>query len=102
MRVFESPDGTRWGVELTLPGSSNALLIFHHSDGRSARRDRYAWYLSQGPGARSVTSKLDGKAALDGLDDRELARLYRRSMPVSAVRSLVGAAAGRGEPPPTA
>ena len=51
MRVFESPDGTRWGVDVKVPSFSSAMITFKHPDGQSARRDRYAWYNSQMPEA---------------------------------------------------
>lgn len=100
MRTFAGPDGTPWGVELILPGASNALVYFRHPDARSARLDRYGWYLHQGPEARNVTARLDPQQVLEKITDGELAGLFRRSMPVSSDRSLVGAAAGRGEPAP--
>ena len=83
MKVYEAPDGTRWGVEVTLPGSSNALVYFHHPDGRTARRDRYAWYIGHGPEARSVTARLSPEKVLAALTDEDIARLFRRSMPIS-------------------
>jgi hypothetical protein len=83
MKTFRSPDGTEWGVLVDLPGSSNAMVIFHHPDGASSRKNRYNWFLSQGPEARSVTSRLSKDKVLAGLDDTMLAALFRRSMPVS-------------------
>jgi len=82
-KPFNAPDGTLWGVEVSNPGSSNAMVLFHHPDGRTARKDRYAWYISTGPEARSVTGRLDPKKVFDSLEDRDLARLFRRSMLVS-------------------
>ncbi|HTR76882.1 MAG TPA: hypothetical protein VMH39_02175 [Gemmatimonadaceae bacterium] len=83
MRLFRSPDGTLWGVEVDLAGSSNAMVIFRHPDGRSSRKDRYNWYLSSGPEARSVTSHLSSSKVLDSLSDADLGQLFRRSMRVS-------------------
>jgi hypothetical protein len=83
MRKFQSPDGVVWGVDVDLPGSSNAMVIFRRLDAGSARLDRYSWFISNGPEARSVTSRLSKKKVLDTLDDAELARLYRRSMRIS-------------------
>lgn len=83
LKPFRAPDGTMWGVEVSNPGSSNAMVLFHHPDGSTARRDRYAWYISTGPEARSVTSRLEPKKVFDDLDDRTIARLFRRSIPVS-------------------
>jgi hypothetical protein len=83
MKDFRSPDGLHWKVEVTAPGASNAMVIFHYPDGRSARRDRYAWYITSGPEARSVTARLSPHEVLDALSDRDLSRLFRRSMPIS-------------------
>ena len=96
MRMFQSPDGVYWRVEVDLPGSSNAMVIFRHLDGRSARLDRYAWYISHGPEARSVTSRLSKQKVLDSLDDADFARFYRRSMPISRPDPLLPAEASNG------
>jgi hypothetical protein len=101
MRTFESPDGIRWGVEIAVPGASNAMVVFRHPDGRTARLDRYNWFISTGPEARSVTSRLAPKKVMETIDDAMLARLFARSMPVSRpaiepnlAMGLGGAAAG--------
>jgi hypothetical protein len=86
-RTFTGPDGTVWGVLVRNPGSSNAIVVFRHPSSGSSRRDRYAWYITRGPEARSVTSRLDPDAVLAAIDDRDLARLFRRSMPVSTGRT---------------
>ena len=84
MRTWQSPDGTDWAVDVDLPGSSNAMVIFFgHAAGGSSGLVRYNWYLSNGPEARSVTSRLTKSKILDGLTDQDLARLYRRSMRIS-------------------
>ena len=83
MKHFASPDGVLWGVEVQNPGSSNAMVLFRHPDGQSSRKDRYNWYISKGPEARSVTSRLSPQKVLDSLDDDSLAALFRRSMRVS-------------------
>ena len=83
MKHFASPDGVLWGVEVQNPGSSNAMVLFRHPDGQSSRKDRYNWYISKGPEARSVTSRLSSQKVLDSLDDDSLAALFRRSMRVS-------------------
>ena len=83
MKKYQSPDGVLWGVDVQNPGSSNAIVIFRHPDGQSSRKDRYNWYISKGPEARSVTSRLSPKRVLEGLDDDALAQLFRRSMRVS-------------------
>ena len=83
MRVFESADGVRWGVEVSNPGASNAIVRFRHPNGLAASLDRYNWYISHGPEARSVTARLEAKDVLKSLSDADLVRLFRRSMPVS-------------------
>jgi hypothetical protein len=83
MKTFASPDGVLWKVVVQSPGSSNAMVVFRHPDGSSSRKDRYNWYISKGPEARSVTSRLSEKKVLDSLDDSTLAQLFRRSMRVS-------------------
>lgn len=83
MRRFRGADGTDWKVELAVPGSSNVMVVFRHPDGRSARKDRYNWFISTGPEARSVTSRLSPERVMQQLDDSTIARLFGRSMPVS-------------------
>ena len=83
MKTFTSPDGILWKVVVQNPGSSNAIVLFRHPDGESSRKDRYNWYISKGPEARSVTSRLSEKKVLDSLDDATLSQLFRRSMRVS-------------------
>jgi hypothetical protein len=97
-KPFRSPDGTIWGVvvDKTTAGSSNAMVLFRHPDGASSRRDRYNWFLSNGPEARSVTSHLDNARVLESLDDAVLGRLFRRSMAVSRPDSLAPAQASNG------
>ena len=88
MLTFTSPDGVLWRVQVDLPGSSNAMVIFRHPDGRTRRKDRYNWYISHGPEARSVTSRLDKATVLAALNETVLAQLFRRSMSVSRPDSL--------------
>jgi hypothetical protein len=88
-RTFRAPDGTVWGVEIDLPGSSNAMILFRHPDGGSSRKDRYNWVISTGPEARSVRSRLDPVRVLEGLDEEEIAALFRRSMRISAPETLL-------------
>ena len=92
MTTFRSPDGVLWGVQVDLPGSSNAMVIFRHPDGASSRKDRYNWYLSSGPEARSVTSRLSKAKVLAALDETALGHLFRRSMSVSRPDPLAGPA----------
>ena len=94
MRPFKGPDGTRWGVEVKVPGASNAMIVFHHPAGKTARNDRYAWINWSGPEARSVTSRVSAQKVLEKLNDENLAGLFRRSYPISraavAPPALVG------------
>jgi hypothetical protein len=83
MRYFEAPDGIRWSVEARSPGASNVMIVFRHPDGRSSRRNRYAWYVWPGAEARDVTARLGRAQVMEHLTDADLARLFRRSMPVS-------------------
>ena len=83
MKTFSSPDGVLWRVVVQNPGSSNAMVVFRHPDGESSRKDRYNWYISKGPEARSVTARLSPQKVLDSLDDTTLSQLFRRSMRVS-------------------
>lgn len=83
MRAFRASNGVEWAVEVALPGSSNAMVLFRHPDGRTSRRDRYNWFISKGPEARSVTSRLAPQRVLESIDDEALGRLFARSMPVS-------------------
>ena len=83
MKTFTSPDGVTWKVEIQSPGSSNAMIVFRHPDGATSRLDRYNWFISHGPEARSVTSRLDPKKVLDQIDDASLKRLFGRSMSIS-------------------
>jgi hypothetical protein len=85
-----SPDGTTWSVTVESPGSSNAIIMFRHPDGNSSRLDRYNWVITQGPEARSVTSRLTPQNVLDGLDAGTITRLFQRSMPVSRRDPLGG------------
>jgi hypothetical protein len=96
MRNFEAPDGVRWGVEARSPGSSNVMIVFHHPDGRSSRRNRYAWYVWPGAEARDVTARLGVKQVMEHLTDADLARLFRRSMPVNTVAPPFAPAAAGG------
>ena len=84
MRGYRSPDGTHWGVEARAPGASNIMVVFRHPDASTSRRNRYAWINWKGMESRDVAARLDEKSALDALSDAEIARLFRRSMPIAA------------------
>lgn len=95
MKTYRSPDGTVWRVFVTNPASSNAIVTFRHPDGSSVQHDRYNWYISRGPEAKSVTGRLDPKKILEALGDDDLELLFRRSMSVSRdPRSPVNTAPG--------
>jgi hypothetical protein len=59
------------------------MVVFRHPDGRTSGLDRYNWFISTGPEARSVTSRLSPERVMDQIGDVSLGRLYARSMPVS-------------------
>jgi hypothetical protein len=96
MKTWRSPDGITWKIDVDLAGSSNAMVFFRHPDGGSSRLDRYNWYISNGPEARSVTSHLSKAKVLESLSDRDLAALFRRSMSISRPDSLLPAPASNG------
>ena len=87
MKEFRAPDGVVWRVEVAVPGSSNAMVIFHHPNG--SRHDRYAWYITTGPESKSVTARLSEKEVLATLSERDVAGLFRRSMPISSERPRI-------------
>ncbi|HEX7121016.1 MAG TPA: hypothetical protein VF178_01510 [Gemmatimonadaceae bacterium] len=82
VRTFQSPDGITWTVDVRVPSHSSAMIFFRHPSGESARRDRYAWYNAELPEASDPRSRLTPARVLEQLTDRDIARLYRRSMPV--------------------
>lgn len=92
IKPFRGPDGTNWGVEVQVPGASNAMVVFHHPGGRTARLDRYAWQIWNGPESRSVTSRVSIDKIMQSLTDEKLRSLFRRSMPVSNELSRVNRA----------
>ncbi len=91
IKPFTGPDGTRWGVEVQLPGASNAMVVFHHPGGKTGGLDRYAWFLWSGPEARSVTSRVSVDKVVSALTPDQTALLFRRSMPVATRRPAVEA-----------
>jgi hypothetical protein len=86
MRSFQSPDGTLWAVDVKVPSHSSAMLLFKHPDGEIASRDRYAWHNSHAAEASDPRARLRPAAVLDALSDQQIARLFRRSMPVYTER----------------
>lgn len=83
IRPFRAPDGTNWGVEVQVPGASNAMIVFHHPAGKTASLDRYAWEIWNGPESRNVTSRVSREKVMQTLTDDRLRYLFRRSMPIS-------------------
>ena len=83
MATYRSTDGTVWRVKISNVGASNAIVLFQHPDGETTRKDRYNWYISKGPEAKSVTSRLDPKKVANALTGEDVELLFRRSMPVS-------------------
>ena len=96
MKNYTAPDGTTWGVSVQSPGSSNAMILFRHPDGRSSRLDRYNWIINRGPESRSVTSRLSPDRVLEQLDAGTIMRLFQRSMSVSRKDPLAAPMAPNG------
>ena len=96
MRVWQSPDGINWVIDVDLPGSSNAMVFFRHPGATNGRRDKYNWFISNGPEARSVTSRLTKQKVLDSLTDGDLAKLYRRAMNISRPDPILPEGASNG------
>lgn len=86
-REYQSPDGLTWKVLVQLPSHSSAMLVYQHPDGQSSKLDRYAWINSAK--TTDPRERLLSKDVLDALSDDEIARLFRRSMMVSANRDFV-------------
>ena len=72
------------------------MILFRHPNGRTSRLDRYNWFISHGPEARSVTSRLSSAKVMESLSDEDIARLFRRSMAVSRPDSLLPSQASDG------
>jgi hypothetical protein len=86
MKTFRSSDGIWWGVVVSVPSHSSAMVVFRHPDGSTNRNDRYAWFNAHQAGANDPRSRLSPQAVLDKLDDRAIAKLFRHSMPVHVDR----------------
>lgn len=87
MPEYTSPDGIRWKVMVKLPSHSSAMLVFQHPDGQSSKLDRYAWINSMQ--TTDPRERLSAKDVMERLSDDQVARLFRRSMMVSANRDFV-------------
>jgi hypothetical protein len=96
MRTFQSVDGIVWAIEVLVPASSNAMVVFRHPSGRSTRLDRYNWYLSRDSASHRVTSQLTASKVLESLTNSDLGRLLHRSMPITTTRPSVNLASGLG------
>ena len=86
MRVYQAPDGTAWGVDVKVPSFSSAMVVFKHPNGETARRDRYGWHNAHSETANDPRARLTAKDVLADLTDKEIALLFRRSMPVTTER----------------
>ena len=86
MREYRTPDGLTWKVVVQLPSHSGGMLVYKHPDGQSSKLDRYAWINSAQ--TTDPRERLSAKSLLDSLSDAEIARLFRRSMMVSANRDF--------------
>ena len=85
-KTFRSPDGIEWSVEVEMPTHSNALVIFRHPTAETGRLNRYAWVNARVPQAADPRGRLQPGDVLRGLTERDLGRLFRRSMPIETVR----------------
>jgi hypothetical protein len=63
------------------------MLVFQHPDGESSKLDRYAWINSMQ--TTDPRERLSAKDVMERLSDDQVARLFRRSMMVSANRNFV-------------
>lgn len=89
-RTFTDIDGKTWQVQVQLAGSSNAMVVFRLAGAPDSRQDRYAWFNSDSPEARSVTSHLNPSDILHALTDSALALLFRKSMLIAAASNPLG------------
>jgi hypothetical protein len=83
MKPFRTPDGTTWGVEVQLPSYSSANIVFHHPDGRTAGKDRYARFEWRGPEAGDVLTAVKPEKVMAALDEKTMRELFIRSAPIS-------------------
>lgn len=86
MKPFCAPDGTWWGVAVRMATHSGALVVFHHPTGETARLNRYAWLNVKRPEASDPRARLSEGLLSETLDESELGRLFRRSMPIETTR----------------
>lgn len=69
-----------------MPSHSGALVIFHHPGGETSRFNRYAWINARSADVQDPRARLEASTLDSALDERAMARLFRRSMPVSGDR----------------
>jgi hypothetical protein len=62
------------------------MVVFLHPTGETAKLNRYAWVNSHDAKALDPRSRLTEQQVGDALTDADLARLFRRSMPIETVR----------------
>lgn len=82
MKPYRAADGTEWGVEVQLPTFARSLIVFHHPDGNTSRKDRYAWYDWHGPESNDPKAKVSADKVRAALNDKVIAELFRRSIPI--------------------
>jgi len=85
MKTYRSPDGVTWTISVESPSHSSALVVFEYP-APTGRYDRYAWINVKGPHVTDPRARLDPATVGEGLTDRDLARLFRRSVPVQTER----------------
>ncbi len=69
-----------------MPSHSGAMVMFHHPTGETARLNRYAWMNVRSAVAQDPREHLSAATLAASLGDGELAKLFRRSVPVSTDR----------------
>jgi len=86
-RVYQSPDGGTWNVDVKLPSHSSALLTFQHVGGQSVAGDRYAWINAAQATVSDPREQLSAAAILESLSDHDVERLFSKSMAVKRLAS---------------
>lgn len=86
MKTFRSPDGVTWTISVESPTHSDAMVVFEYP-APTGRLDRYAWINVKGPQVNDPRARLVPAKVLDGLTDRDLSRLFRRSAPIQTQRA---------------
>jgi hypothetical protein len=86
MKTFRAPDGTPWAVQVRVPSHSNAMVVFLHPTGETAKLNRYAWVNSHDAKALDPRARLTEEQVTGSLTDAQLGKLFRRSMPIETTR----------------